>query len=183
MHDMNFFAIYKKQRAKNKNLRIFIVALLVFLLLLNGALVAGGLYLFDRMEAENQSKRDWINNPDTKAAIQEAEKVAQEVKLVTDYYNLLQLAGDNLAEMKQINSTLLDEIRQITPTAVTFQSMAITGRQLSIGCQAETMPDALDFYHALVQNERFVNETLSSISIVQETGAASFSVTFMVKED
>ncbi len=183
MHDMNFFAIYKKQRAKNKNLRIFIVALLVFLLLLNGALVAGGLYLFDRMEAENQSKRDWINNPQLADSIAEAEQLSREIKIVDEYAGLLVTLDANLNNMKQINNELLEQIRAVTPATVFFSDLSITGRQISVSCQAESITDAMDMYHALMESDRFVNVSLSALAVSEETGQTNYSLSFALLEE
>lgn len=183
MVDMNFFSVYRKKRAQSKGARIAAILLVVFLLLLNAGVIAGGLMYFDRLEKENQSKRDWINDPNLAASMAEAEQLAQEVRIVDEYAGLLMTLDGNLQNMKQINNDLLDQIRDVTPATVYFSDLSITGRQISVSCQAESITDAMDMYHALMESDRFVNVSLSSLAVSEETGLTTYSLTFAVQED
>src|SRR5690554_1973781 len=96
MVDMNFFSVYRKKRAQSKGARIAAILLVVFLLLLNAGVIAGGLMYFDRLEKDNQTKRDWINDPNLAASMAEAEQLAQEVRIVDEYAGLLMTLDGNL---------------------------------------------------------------------------------------
>lgn len=183
MFDMNFFSVYKKRRAKSKGLVVFLVVFIVFLIMLNGLLIGGGLYLFGQIEQEIADKEAWINDPATREKIQEAAQIRQEADLVEEYYTLIQTVGDNMVMLKHVDSALFDDIRQLTPVDVEFMNMMISGRQLNITCIADSVESAMDMYHAFSINERFVNVMVSNITVDQENEKASFSINFAVKED
>ena len=181
MYDMNFFSVYKKRRAKNKGLMIFVIVVLTVLLVLNGLLIGGSMWLFGELESDIQAKRDWINDPATREAINEAARLREEVDVLQEYYALLTTVGDNLEFMDVIDSQLLDEVRARTPETVYFESMNITGRQVTIQCHAETVLDAMDMHHAFVESDLFFNVMLSGISISDNDQQPVFSISFSVQ--
>lgn len=182
MRDMNFFSVYKKRRAKRKGLRIFLIVFIVLLLLINGAIIGGGLWYFNELEKEIENKRAWINDPATVEAIAEANIIRSEADIISDYAELIQNAGDNIMHMKQINSDLLDGIRQLTPTSVYFQSLQVSGRQINIICNADEITGALDMYNALIESENFINVSISPVTVDQESGRVNFNISFAAKE-
>ena len=182
MHDMNFFSVYKKRRAKSTTIKTAIAILVVFLLILNGLLIGGSQYLFRQLEKDIQEKEDWLNDPATREAIAEAGRIREEVELLSDYFERLQAVGDNLDYMKQINSDLFDAIRLHTPDAVSFQNITYSGRQVTISAYAESVPDVMDMYHAFVESEQFVNVSLSGIDVSNEQAMPVFSLSFSIQE-
>lgn len=183
MYDLNFFAATKRQGPQNRAFSIFLLVLILVLVILNAVLIGGGLYVFGQMQAELDAKQNQINDLVLQEQIAEAGKIRAEAELVAEYLDLLQNAGEQLELLKLLDSGLLDRIRRLTPEGVSFSSLVVSGRQVSVNCQAEALEDALDFYHAFAQDPVFVNVSLGAISVQPETQQAGFSLTFSVKGD
>lgn len=180
MYDMNFFSVYKKRRAKSKGLKIFLAVLIIVLLLVNAGIIGGGLWLFNTLEDEIQEKEDWINDPATKEAIAEAEKLNEEVRLTGEYSDLLVGANQELMMMDVISSDLFDKIRELTPLGTKFTSASYSNNSINLSCISSVLTDAMDMYSACKRSNLFSQVNMSGFS-VDQNGGVSFSISLLLK--
>lgn len=178
MHDLNFFAVNKGAQSKNKNFMIFIIILLVVVLLINAGLFFGRRIIFNGLKDEIQSMNDYIDNPVTRQAIDEAGKIHNEAELTTKYLGLLRVVDGKLNQMDHIKSDLLLNISELTPVTVSLRSAQFNGISVSLTCESSTPTGPMDMYHALIQSPRFDQVVMSGITI-SETGS-SFAINFVI---
>ena len=178
MHDLNFFAVNKSAQSKNKSFLIFVIILLVIVLLINVGLFFGRRIILNGLKDEIQSMNDYIDNPVTRQAIDEADKIRNEAELTTRYLGLLKVVDGKLNQMDQIKSELLMNISELTPVAVSIRSAQINGINILLTCESSTPTGPMDMYHALIQSSRFDQVVMSGITI-SETGS-SFTINFVI---
>lgn len=181
MYDMNFFSVQKRDRSKNKVLKIFFFIFITVAILLNILLFGGRYYIFNSIESEIQSMRDYINHPSTKQAVEEAEKISSEAQLTSKYLNLLETIDKKMNQMDQINAELLINISNQTPEGVSYRSAQFSGINVSLTCVSSTATSPMDMYHALIESPLFDNVVMNGISI--EEAGSSFSISFVVVQE
>ncbi len=181
MHDVNFFATYKSDQSKNRNVIIFMISLLLIVLLINGGLFVGRKIIFDNLRNEIQSMKDFIDNPATREAIAEADKIRNEAELTSKYLELINSVDGKLNQMDQIKSMLLLNISQLTPETVSFRSAQFSGINVVLTCESSTATGPMDMYHALIESPHFDQVVMSGISI-GETGS-SFAINFVINPE
>ena len=181
MYDMNFFSVYKRSKSKNRPLFLFMIILVVLVVLINGLLIGGRLYLFGEMQDEIQSMNDYINNPATKEAMEDASRIKNEAELTSKYLSLLQAADSKLERMDFIDSGLLKAISLLTPDHIVFRSAQINGRAVILTCESATPTGPMDMYHAYIASPLFSQVVMSGIAI-SDTGS-SFSLSFIIREE
>jgi len=179
MYDMNFFSVYKRSKSKNGPFILFLLILLVLVVLLNGLLIGGRIFIFGGIRDEIQSMRDYINNPATKEAMEEASRIKSEADLTNQYLSLLQSVDGKLDRMDLIDSSLLKEISLLTPEDIMFRSAQLNGSTTVLICESVTPTSPMDMYHAFNESPLFADVVMSGISIT-DTGSA-FSLSFIVR--
>jgi len=177
MHDMNFFSVYKRGK-KSRSFIIFPIIVLIVFILLNGIIIGAGLFYFRQIEDDIQSMQDYINNPATKEAMENSNKIKNEVNLTNQYLVLLQSVDQKLNQMNCINAELLENIAQLTPETVMYQSAQFNGIHVSLNCQSRTPTGPMDMYHAFNESPLFSDVVMSGMTI-SETGT-SFSISFVI---
>ncbi len=119
MYDINFFNHYKRSKSKSRSFILFLVLFLVVIVLLNGALIGEGLYLFGVWKARlHQCAITSTIRPPSRRW-QEASQIRSEADLTAKYLGLLKSVDERLDQMDQIDSQLLLNISRITPDDVT----------------------------------------------------------------
>lgn len=180
MYDMNFFSVYRRSKSKNRPFFLFLTILVVLVVLINALLIGARFYIFGDIQNEIQAMNDYINNPATKLAMEEAAKIKNEAELTSKYLSLLQSADSKLDRMDLIDSPLLKEISLLTPVDVVFRSAQINGNAVILTCEAVAPTDPMDMYHAFIASPLFSQVVMSGIAI-SDTGS-SFSLSFIVLE-
>ena len=178
MHDINFFATYKRSQSKDKTFVVFLIILVVVTLLINTGLFVGRSIIFNDIKEEIQLMKDFINNPATRQAIDEANRIQTEAEITAKYLELLLSVDQKLDKLDVIESDLLLRISQLTPESVSFRSAQISGIDVSLTCESSTATGPMDMYHALIDNPYFDNVVMSGITITN-TGC-SFALNFVI---
>jgi Tfp pilus assembly protein PilN len=181
MYDMNFFSSQKRSKSKNNGFKIFLIVFLFVVVLLNAALIGGGLYIFKNLETDIQSMKDYINDPATQKAIKDAERIKQEVDLTTRYLNLMQSVDSKLNQLDFIDTGLLNHIRELTPENTVFTAAQINGININLNCESTDPTGAMDMYHAFKNSPMFVQVTLSGITINE--GVSIFTINCLVDNE
>lgn len=107
MHDINFFATYKRSQSKDKTFVVFLIILVVVTLLINTGLFVGRSIIFNDIKEEIQLMKDFINNPATRQAIDEANRIQTEAEITAKYLELLLSVDQKLDQLDVIESDLL----------------------------------------------------------------------------
>lgn len=174
MHDLNFFSYFKKAKTKDKTIGLVLTVVILVILLLNGGLIGGGLWLMNQVQGRIDAQKSFISNPDTKTAIQEAQIVSKQASLTSDYLKNLQTLSSQIASAGQVDAPLLDQIRQLTPQSVNIQLAQLAGRHVSLACISTDPEAAMDMIHAFKTSPRFSQAFMGGISI--NDGLAIFSI-------
>jgi hypothetical protein len=173
--DINFFSIYRKKKKKSNGFKIFLIVFLGLFLIGNALLIGFGLMLFGSLEESIAAKQAQIDSPETKAKIAAAERIKKEAVLTNEYLTLLQRASQKLGQMNRIDTTLLDEIREMTPPDTYYAFTEYNGITVNLECVSSQITDPMDMYHAFRENPIFATVILSGINVLA-SGEVSFSL-------
>lgn len=181
MHDMNFFQGLKQKGSGNNAFVIFIIVFFVIVVLVNGALIGGGLYLFRGIEQEIKELEDYINDPATQQSIKDAERIKQEVDLTKQYLDLLNAVDGKLDKLDFIDTSLVNELRRLTPENTVYTSAQINGVNVTLNCESTDPTGAMDMYHAFKNSPLFVNVSISGITISED--ASVFTINGLLQNE
>ncbi|MDW7656056.1 MAG: hypothetical protein SCM11_02650 [Bacillota bacterium] len=165
MHDMNFFSTLKRRRSGNKTFTTFIVLLLVVFVILNGLMIGAAYLKFTDINRDIESKQAYLDDPNTQEKVTEANKARADVDLTSQYLSILQQADSKLRQITLIDTELIDHIRSLTPTTTKINASFISGMVVNLSCVATVDTDPLDMYHAFLHDDRFIQATLSTVTM------------------
>ena len=168
MHDMNFFSAYKRGNSGNKSFKIFLIIFLIVFLLLNGALFGFAYVTFTAIDKDIAEKQAFLSDPNTLAQIKQANDTRADVDLTSEYLKLMLEASDKYEKVNLVDVGLIDHIRRLTPTTTLITSSSLEGATLTLACTSTIDTDALDMYHAFLEDDSFVTATLTSVNRVEE---------------
>jgi hypothetical protein len=166
MYDINFFAVYKKKKAKGGGVRVFIIVFLLLYVVANALLIGYGLLTMNNLKASIAEKDAMINSQETKDKIAEASKIKKQATLTAEYLTLLQRSSNKLYQMDLLDSALLDEIRKMTPPTTWFSFTEYNGILVNLECVSSSLTDPMDMYHSFLENKIFATVTLSGITVM-----------------
>ncbi len=180
MNDLNFFSLLKKQKQKNRSLRIVGFSLLALFLIVNIALVVLGLMTTKKIEAQISSNNEYINSPTTKAKVRDADILNKENSIAANYLSIVKLVSNQFDQSNQIRVELMDHIRSLAPSATRFVNANYSGLTIDIDCETTEQTDPIHFYHQLLNDEWFASVHLPQISS-QENGIYTYTIGVVMK--
>ena len=181
MYDINFFTSTKKGKSGNSSFVIFLIVFFAIVILINAGLIGGGLYLFRSLEQEIRELENFINDPATQQSIKEAEQIKQEVDLTKQYLDQLIMVDDSLDKLDFIDSSLINDLRKLTPENTVYTSAQIVGVNLTLDCETTDPTGAMDMYHAFKNSPLFVNVSITGITISEDFSA--FTINGLLKNE
>lgn len=180
MYDINFFRSHKKRKSKSNGFVVFAVVLLLILLVFNAIVLGGGYLLTNDLVKDIATHRAFIESDDTKTKLAEATRLRQEVDLTGDYLQALTAAGDGFDRINLVDTSLMAQIRAMTPVTTFIESSQVDGNTIQLSCVSTNSNDPIDMYRALVSNQRFAGVTFGGFIIDPETDHSIFSIGFQV---
>lgn len=198
MKDFNFFEHFS-QKNKNRNLKAAYIGAAGFFIF--GLML--GIYLFNifRMNSLEKSIAEMqvnINSKELTSAYAEKAKLEEKLKILNEYYNTVSGINDTVKKQDYINTTLIKKISSVVPESVSFQSMSISNKLITMNGTAGTRVAIGEMEYNLKQLNAFEN---IHVSIISGPGIAStdqvnvpnitngqstsfnFNLTFKLKED
>lgn len=163
MHDMNFFAGYKRGNSSSKGFFALILVFVLVLLLVNGALFGVAYVLFRDVDQDIAEMKAYISNPDTISQIEKVNQVKQEVDLSAKYIDVLSVISGKFDQINIINVEMIDHIRMLIPDTTKIDSSSYVGPALTLTCITNLDTDPLDIYHAFLQDGRFSSVQLGTV--------------------
>ena len=180
MYDLNFFSLLKKQKQKNRSVRIIGFSLVALFVLANVALVIVGLMTTRKVETQISNNKEYINSPVTKAKVRDAEILNRENTIAANYLSLIKEVGDQFEQSNQIRVELMDHIRLLAPSETRFVNAHYSGLMVDIDCETTEQTDPLHFYHQLLKDDRFASVHMPQISF-QSEGVYTYTIGVVLK--
>jgi hypothetical protein len=180
MYDLNFFTILRKQKDKNKNVKIVGICILALLVILNGVLVGIGLLAFNKLETQIATNVDYINSPVTKAKVKDVEILSKEKSIAGNYLLIIKEAAVQIEQKNLITVKLIDFVRGIAPEKTFFRRAEYDGMTINLDCFSTEIMDPMSYYHRLLQEDRFADVSMPGF-IVSEDGTIIFSIKLTLK--
>jgi len=180
MNDLNFFSILKKQKSKNKTLKIIGATILVVLLLVNAVFVFLAYMKTNELNDRIEKNQNFLASEDTKNKVKEANVLNKEVTIAQEYLGILEKVSGNFTENNKIKVELIDHIRELAPIATKFTDSSFEEDTIILNCFTNDVADPMNYYNTLLNDERFSKVVLPGFEIDFE-GTVTYSVILTLK--
>lgn len=148
MYDVNFFSVLKRQKQKNKNVRIIFIGFLVFLLAINAALLTFGYLAKTKLENHIKQNQQYIDSPSTKAKVRDAAILDKELGIAESYLATIKLAAEGIEKTSLIKLEIVDHIRSLTPVTTKYESVIFMENKVELNCVSSITTDPIQFYNS-----------------------------------
>ena len=138
MRDVNFFAEYEGKKKEEKNNVKYIyssIGILTFLIAGSFLYNTIGLYVINR---QITCIKEEINAPEVQEKLLEAKVVDEKYKAFSTYDNDLTEVINNVENRKVVTTQLINSLSSTLPTEVSFNSINISGYEITIQAEAST---------------------------------------------
>lgn len=180
MYDLNYFSILKRQKQNNKGLQIALILLLVFLLVLNGALLGFAFYTYNKLETKIANNQIFIDSPETKENVKQINIMSKEATIAADYLAVLKKAAGSIDQSDMITVDLIDHIRALAPIETFFRRAEYDHSVINIECFSTEVTDPMNFYHALLEDDQFSFVSMPGF-ILSPEGIVNYSIQMKLK--
>ncbi|KOA21417.1 fimbrial assembly protein (PilN) [Clostridium homopropionicum DSM 5847] len=189
MKDFNFFEPFS-QKNKNRNKKAaYIGAAVFFILGIMIGIYCINIYRMNKLEKSIAEMQVNINSKELTSAYAEKAKLEEKLKILNEYYKSVSGINDTVKKQDYINTTLIKEISSVVPESVSFQSMSISNKLITMNGTAETRVAIGEMEYNLKQLDTFENIHVSIISgsgtsaTADENSSFIFNLTFKLKEE
>lgn len=201
MKDFNFFEHFSQKNRKRNKKAAYISAAVFFILGIMIGIYCINIYRTNKLEKGIAEMQVNINSKELTSAYAEKAKLEEKLKILNEYYKSVSEINDRVKKQDYINTGLIKQISGLVPQSITFQTMNIADKLITMKGTAEDRVSIGEMEHNLKQVGIFEDIHVSIISgsgaqstgstilgnpttvITGETASFDFNLTFKFKEE
>lgn len=180
MYDLNYFSVLAKEKQKNAVWKKLAIGILLFLLLVNAAIITFAYTTFTDLEARIATNEAYLNSAEVQARVKQVELLNKENTIAEKYLAALTDSAARINSADLIKVELLDYIRELAPANTYFRRTEYDQTSIEIDCFSTEVTDPMNFYHRLLNEEMFSQVVMPGFN-VGEDGLVVYSVILQLK--
>lgn len=164
MKDFNFFEQFSQKNKKRNKKAAYISAAVFFILGIMVGIYCINFFTINKLEKSIADMQVNINSKELTSAYAEKAKLEEKLKILNEYYKSVSGINDTVKKQDYINTGLIKEISGVVPQSVSFQTMDIADKLISMKGTAENRVAIGEMEYNLKQLDIFKDIHVSIIS-------------------
>lgn len=170
MRDFNFFSAYLDSNKKSMQKWVYGIIALGTILILTAGFMIYATITFNNMEDEIAEINLFLNSKEVLNNKLLMEQESLKNKLLTEYNTSVATLKTSIQSCSAVKSSLLETLATTLPKNTVFNSVSITGTEISIQAMAGTRTQAAELIHNLEGLNLFSKVYLDNMSIGTDGG-------------
>lgn len=187
MRDYNFFGSFTEEKKTNELKFVYVgimtsivVGVMVIVYLVN-------VFKIRNLENSIYDSQAIINSTEFALAYADKVKNDEKLKILNNYYSSVNILNDGISKEDYINTELIKRISNVVPQNVSFQTMNISNKTITMSGTSSTRVAIGEFQYNLKELDIFedihVSNVTSSSGEENTSNSFNFNITFKLKED